>query len=92
MTIYSDDVILKNWPMTKSWYPKKGIDIKYRLIDRSNQEVYATLFGSSQDGITQDDINSELCKMSRSLLSDRARTIKDRPKFKVRNDIKEVIR
>jgi len=70
-------------------HQKKGIDVQYNLIDRNNKECYATLFGSSKDNITMDDINSELEKMSRHLLSERTRTIKNRPNCKVVNGIVE---
>lgn len=92
MVTKSDTVILKNWPMgNKSWNPKRGINVKYHLIDKKNQECYATLFGSDKQGITQDDINSELVRMSKHLLSDRARTVKNKPKFNVINGITETI-
>ncbi len=89
MTTKGYSVILKNWPITKSYIPKKGIDIAYKVIDKKNQECYATLFGSDKQGITMDDINSELEKMSHSLLSERTRTLKNKPSAKVINGITE---
>jgi len=82
---------LKNWDWGKVHKPKKGIDIAYKLIDIQNKECYATLFGSAKDGIYRNEINSELEKLSKNILTERTRTIKNKPKFKVINGVKEVI-
>jgi len=82
MTTRGDSVILKNWNWGKRYSPKRGIDIAFHSIDKKNQEVCATLFGSEKDGIYKETINQELEKLSKNILSDRVRTINSLPKYK----------
>jgi len=82
LVTHGDSVILKDWKWARKYRPKKGIDIAYHSIDRKNQEVCATLFGSEKDGIYKEDINSELEKLSKNILSERVRTINNLPKYK----------
>lgn len=91
MVTRGDSVILKNWKWGTNVKPKKGINVAHHSIDKKNQEVCATLFGSEKDGIYKEDINNELEKLSKNILSERVRTINSLPKYKVINTVKERI-
>lgn len=92
MVTRGDTVQLKDWKFGRRIRPKKGIDTQYSIVpDTKRQECYMTLYGSEKDCIYMEDINSELEKMSRYLLSDRVRTLKNKPQFKVINGITERI-
>lgn len=82
MVTRGDSVILKDWKWAKKYKQKRGIDISYHSIDKKNQEVCATLYGSEKDGIYKEDINNELEKLSKNILSERVRTINSLPKYK----------
>ena len=81
----------------RSYYaPPKGMNVAYKLIDRKNGEIYATFFGSDKPNhkdeiIYTQDINDELSNLSRRLLSDRARTLKNRPQYNIINGRKETL-
>lgn len=111
MTTHGKTVILKNVDIqqdtvlrrsikkqtSKFYVPPKGINVAWKSIDKSNGEVYATLYGSDKANspdeiIYPEDINNELCYLSKKLLSDRARTIKNRPQYQIINGRKELIR
>lgn len=70
------------------------MNVAYKLIDRQNGEIYATFYGSDKPNhgdeiIYTQDINDELSNLSKKLLSDRARTIKNRPQYQIINGRKE---
>lgn len=105
MTTHSKTVILKDTNITSSGkftetspiVPRKGINIAWKLIDKKNGECYATFYGSDRPNskdeiIYTKDINDELSNLNKRLLSDRARTIKNKPQFNVINGRKEKIR
>ena len=99
MTTRSKTVILKdtNLKGESPIVPKKGMNIAWKLIDDSNGECYATFYGSDKPNsddeiIYTEDINDELSNLNRRLLSDRARTIKNKPQYQIFNGRKELIR
>jgi len=81
MTLYSKSLELKNFkifPDVSYFVPKKGIEVKWQEKDDS---TFATLIGNNKR-ILQQQAN-EL-----PVLSDRARTLKNLPKFRIINSKK----
>lgn len=94
MTTRRKSVILKNFNPVR-YSPKKGIDIAWKQIDIKNNEWYATLYGSDRtipnEQIKIEDINIQLEKMSKNILSDRVRTLNNIPQYHTVCDVKEWI-
>ncbi len=87
-----DTVHLKNWNWRNhNYHPPKGIDVALKHIPNSSNEAYMTLYGSEKDNIYKNNINEELARLSRNILSDRVRTLRTRPTYKVINSKKERI-
>ena len=96
MTTRKKSVILKDFNPVR-WSPKKGIDIAWKQIDAKNNEWYATLYGSDiaqpiNEQIRMEDINNQLEKMSKNILSDRVRTLNNIPQYHTVCDVKEWIK
>jgi len=77
-TLFSKNVILKNWYDFKKGYSEKGLEGIHRI--QPNNEDYATITGTKQQ------INRYL--QDAPLISERLRTLKNIPKFRIINTTK----
>lgn len=85
--LYKKTVHLKNWVIdrdVKTFMPPKDIEVAWKEADRKNEECYATLISHSKKLL--DKTASEM-----PLLSERARTLRDLPKFRIINSNMERI-
>lgn len=93
MTSKRKSVILKDFNPI-GFQPKTGIDIAWKPIDTKNREWYATLYGSDKaqpvnEQVRMEDINNQLEKLSKNILSDRVRTLNNIPQYHTVCDVKE---
>lgn len=79
MTLFSKSVILRDFNIWNDHLKlKEGLECAYKQTE--NNDCYATFTG------TKEDINNKLSELN--VLSDRARTLKSIPKYRIINSHK----
>jgi hypothetical protein len=85
MTLYRKSVVLRDFDIHKDRYNislKEGLEVAWKQSD--NKECYATFIHNDKE-----EINNKLSELN--IASDRVRTLKEIPKFRVINTVKERI-